>query len=46
MSMSNYSDATLNRDRLRDVFKICYCEPFKHEIHVFVIDIISIIADL
>jgi hypothetical protein len=37
------NDATLNRDRSRDLFIIGHCEAFKHEADFAIINIISIL---
>jgi hypothetical protein len=40
--MDYSSHETFNRDRLRDLFIIGHCEAFKHETHLFIINIIGI----
>jgi hypothetical protein len=44
--MEKWSDATLNRDRRRDLFIISHCDAFKHEAHLFIINVISILIEL
>jgi hypothetical protein len=41
--MENGSDATLNRDRLRDLLMFTNCEAFKREVHIFIINNISML---
>jgi hypothetical protein len=43
LDMNKYPDAALNWDRSRDLLIISYCEAFKHEIHLVIIIIISIL---
>jgi hypothetical protein len=46
LNMFKKSNATLNRDRSRDLFIISRFEAFKHEFHLFIINIINILIVL
>jgi hypothetical protein len=46
LNMYNSSDATLNRDRSRDLFIISHFEASKHEVHLIIINNISILSVL
>jgi hypothetical protein len=45
-NMFKQSDATLNRDRLKDLFIISHFMAFKHEDHLLIINFISILIEL
>jgi hypothetical protein len=46
LNMHKQSNATLNRDRLRDLLMIDQLEAIKHEVHLFIISIINILIVL
>jgi hypothetical protein len=46
LTIFKYLDATLNRDRSRDLLIIGHCEAFKHEDHLFIINTISVLTVL
>jgi hypothetical protein len=43
LNMFKYSEATLNRDRSRDLFIISQFEAFKREVYLFIINIINVL---
>jgi hypothetical protein len=46
LNMFKKSNETSSRDRSRDLFIISHCVAFKHEVHLLIIDTISIIRVL
>jgi hypothetical protein len=43
LSIEYLSDVAFDRDRPRDLFIISQFEAFKHEVHLFIINIINIL---
>jgi hypothetical protein len=41
LNMFKKSNATLDRDQSRDLFIISRFEAFKHDVHIFIINIIN-----
>jgi hypothetical protein len=46
LNMCKYLDATLGRDRSKDLLIISHCEAFKHMFRLFIINIINILIVL
>jgi hypothetical protein len=46
MNMFQQSEAAVNRDRSRDLLIISHSEVFKHEVHLVIINIISMLTVL